>query len=69
MGVAQTALVAVSSFLAAISSLFTVAVPSQENDLAYVESVLFITPLRDFDQSRYKWRRQQPWLDWTTDSC
>ena len=69
MGVAQTALVAVSSVLAAISSLFTIAVPNSDSDLAYVESVLFNTSLREFDQSRIKWRSQQPWLDWTTDSC
>ena len=60
MGVAQTALVAVSSVLAAISSLFTVAVPNPSSDLAYIESVLFSTSLGDFDQSRIKWRRQQP---------
>ena len=69
MGVAQTALVAVSSVLAAIYSMFTVAVPSPSSDLAFIESVLFSTSLRDFDQSRIKWRRQQPWFDWTTDSC
>ena len=69
MGVAQTALVAVSSVLAAIYSMFTVAVPSPSSDLAFIESVLFSTSLGDFDQSRIKWRRQQPWFDWTTDSC
>jgi len=69
MGVAQTALVAVSSFLAAISSLFTVAVPNPNSDFAYIESVLFDTSLRDFDHSRVKWRSQQTWFDWTTDGC
>jgi Prokaryotic phospholipase A2 len=69
MGVAQTALVAVSSFLAAISSLFTVAVPNPNGDFAYIESVLFDTSLRDFDHSRVKWRSQQTWFDWTTDGC
>ena len=69
MGIAQTALVAVSSFLTVIASLVTVAEPDQNRDLTYIESIAFNISLRDFDQSRIRWRSQQPWLDWTTDSC
>ncbi len=69
MGVAQVALVAVSSVLAAITSLFAIAEPNADRDLAYIEKIVFNTPLREFDRSRFMWRRQQPWFDWTTDSC
>ena len=69
MGIAQTALVAVSSFLTVIASLVTVAEPNQNRDLTYIESIAFNISLRDFDRSRFIWRRQQPWFDWTTDGC
>ena len=69
MGVAQTALVAVSSLIAAVSSLFAVTEPNAGRDLTYIESVSFETSLHEFDRSRVMWRRQQPWFDWTTDGC
>lgn len=62
MGIAQTALVAVSSFLTVIASLVTVAEPNQNRDLTYIESIAFNISLRDFDRSRFIWRRQQPGL-------
>ena len=69
MGVAQISLVAVSSVLAAITSLFVVGEPNAERDLKFIESISFNTSLKEFDRSRFMWRRQQPWFDWTTDSC
>ena len=69
MGVAQISLVAVSSVLAAVSSLFVVGEPNAERDLKFIESISFSTSLKEFDRSRFMWRRQQPWFDWTTDSC
>lgn len=69
MGVARLSLVAVSSVLTAISSLFAVAEPNAERDSAYIESMSFDVSLSEFDRSRLMWRRKQPWFDWTTDSC
>ena len=45
MGVAQISLVAVSSVLAAITSLFAIAEPNADRDLKFVESVVFNTSL------------------------
>jgi len=69
MGVAQVALVAASSVLAAITSLFAIAEPNADRDLKFIESVSFNISLSEFDRSRFMWRRQQPWFDWTTDGC
>ena len=69
MGVAHFALVAVSSFLTANSSLLAVSPPNANNDKVFIESVLFQTPIREFDRSRFMLRRQNQWLDWTTDGC
>ena len=69
MGVAQVALVAASSVLAAITSLFAIAEPNADRDMKLIESVVFNTSLNEFDRSRFTWRRQQSWFDWTTDGC
>ena len=63
MGVAQVALVAASSVLAAITSLFAIAEPNADRDLRFIESVSFNISLSEFDRSRFMWRRQQPWFD------
>lgn len=69
MGVAQVALVAASSVLAAITSLFAIAEPNADRDLKFIQSVSMNISLSEFDRSRFMWRRQQPWFDWTTDGC
>ena len=74
MGVAQFALVAVSSFLTAIalpttSAIATTSEPTLSRDVAFIESIVFQTSLRDFDRSRFVLRRQHKWFDWTSDGC
>ena len=74
MGVAHFALVAVSSILTAIalpstSADATINEPNVSRDLAFIESVVFQTSLRDFDRSRFILRRQHKWFDWTSDGC
>ena len=71
MGIAQSALVAVSSILIANSSLIGVAdnAPDATRDLAFIESVSFDLSLKEFERTRFVLRRQQPWFDWTTDGC
>jgi len=69
MGIAQAALVAVSSVMTAIFPLAITSEPNPSRDLAFIESVSFNMSLRDFDRSRFILRRQQRWFDWTTDGC
>ena len=69
MGIAHFSLVAVSSVLTALSSLSTTPPPDVSRDVAFIESVVFHTPIREFDQSRFMWRRQHRWFDWSTDGC
>ena len=74
MGVAQFALVAVSSFLTAIalpttSAVATTSEPTVSRDVAFIESIVFQTSLRDFDRSRFALRRQHKWFDWSSDGC
>ena len=69
MGIAHFSLVAVSSVLTALSSLSTSTPPDVDHDFAFIESVIFQTPIREFDRSRFMWRRQHKWFDWSTDGC
>ena len=69
MGIAHFSLVAVSSVLTALSSLSTTTPPDVNRDVAFIESVIFQTPIREFDRSRFMWRRQHRWFDWSTDGC
>ena len=69
MGIAHFSLVAVSSVLTALSSLSTTPPPEVSRDVAFIESVVFQTPIREFDRSRFMWRRQHRWFDWSTDGC
>jgi hypothetical protein len=69
MGIAHFSLVAVSSFLTALSSLASIGPPDANRDLAFVETVMFQTPIREFDRSRFAMRRQHDWFDWSTDGC
>ena len=67
MGIAQISLVAVSSVLTALSSLVAISPPDIDRDVAFIESVVFQTPIREFDRSRFMLRRQYKWFDWSTD--
>ena len=49
MGLAHFSLVAVSSVLTALSSLSTTTPPDVNRDVAFIESVIFQTPIREFD--------------------
>ena len=69
MGIAHFSLVAVSSVLTALTSLSTTPPPEVSRDVAFIESVVFQTPIREFDRSRFMWRRQHRWFDWSTDGC
>jgi hypothetical protein len=69
MGIAHFSLVAVSSVLTALTSLSATTSPDVNRDVAFVESVVFQTPVREFDRSRFMWRRQHRWFDWSTDGC
>ena len=69
MGIAHFSLVAVSSVLTALYSLVATAPPSVDRDLAFIESVVFQTPILEFDRSRFILRRQYRWFDWSTDGC
>ncbi len=65
MGIAHFSLVAVSSVLTALYSLVATAPPSVDRDLAFIESVVFQTPILEFDRSRFILRRQYRWFDWS----